>query len=99
MQAKLVKEKEICLKKRKICTGFGCFRHKNLLFSSRYGSFAEKHDAMDRMTERYFSALLTDDKVLCGDIPYGLDNLFYEKFGMSCEEVLKNCCHFIDIMT
>jgi len=51
------------------------------------------------MTERYFSALLADDKVFNGEIPYGLDNLFYEKFGMSCEEVLKNCCCSIDIMT
>lgn len=54
---------------------------------------------MDRKTEKHFSALLLGEKACKGEIPYALDNLFYENFGMSCEEVLKNCCRSIDILS
>ena len=54
---------------------------------------------MDRKIEKHFSALLVGAMAGQGEIPYGLDNLFYENFGMSCEEVLKNCCVSIDILS
>ena len=54
---------------------------------------------MDRKIEKYFSALLIGEKSCQDEVPYALDNLFYENFGMSCDEVLKNCCHSIDILT
>lgn len=54
---------------------------------------------MNRKIEKHFSALLLGEKACQGEIPYGLDNLFYENFGMSCEEVLKNCCRSIDILS
>ena len=34
------------------------------------------------------------------EIPYQVDNVFYESFGMSCDEVLESlCADSIDIMT
>ena len=50
----------------------------------------------------------TEDKSLItgfvkGEIPYQVDNLFYESFGMSCDEVfellLKRETYIIDIVT
>jgi hypothetical protein len=54
---------------------------------------------MNRKIENYFSSLLLDEKASQGKIPYSLDNLFYENFGMSCEEVLKNYGNSIDILS
>ena len=35
-----------------------------------------------------------------GDVPYHVDNMFYETFGMSYDEVFKSlCADSIDIMT
>lgn len=54
---------------------------------------------MDRKIERYFSLLLVDKEAGQGKIPYALDNLFYENFGMSYDEVLKNYGNSIDILS
>jgi len=54
---------------------------------------------MNGKIEKYISALLLDKDCCEGRAPYQLDNLFYEKFGMSCDEVLKNYGSSIDILS
>ena len=49
--------------------------------------------------EKFIFALLTDKECCEGRAPYQLDNLFYEKFGMSSDEVLKNYGDSIDILS
>ena len=65
--------------------------------SSRKSS--KKYYVMDKKIMNYFTSLLLETDASQKKIPYKLDNLFYEIFGMSSDEVLKNYSDSIDIMT
>ena len=54
---------------------------------------------MDKKVVNYFTSFMLETDASQKKIPYKLDNLFYEIFGMSSDEVLKNYSDSIDIMT
>jgi hypothetical protein len=54
---------------------------------------------MDTKIDKIMSAMLLGSRTRTGEIPYALDNLFYENFGMSYDEVLKNYGDSIDILS
>ena len=89
-------------KKKKNLHPFPVISSQKLDFYAVFGQFCRYQNLSDIMNgkiEKYISALLLDKDCCEGRTPYQLDNLFYEKFGMSCDEVLKNYGNSIDILS
>lgn len=69
--------------------GFGSdFCLKTLLLLAETARFAKKQFLMRETEFECICAMICDGNYEPADIPTALDNLFYERFGMSCSDVV-----------
>ena len=81
-------KKEKKFKKKEKCDGFAddlC--PKGLLLLVEYASFAENKNRMKEVDFDMVCIMIYEGRYFPAEVPPALDNMFYERFGMSCHDV------------